>query len=497
MFEPLCRLQSPINMSNFDRRKLKKRVFSRFGSADEKALLVRRASSSDEVIPTVYTLRACEDLLPVVTTSPETMSLIEGSNRHLIQLRIMNCAPGLQKAQLVARHRTAPLAVDHLLPASDELESGGRQHKKLVSIIHVWEDHLCRISKRVVAVPPRSSSLAGSSAGGQDDAGDDAQQAEIRKLQAMPHPRRKKPTLPREAVRLTRLPMSPSSFPYYLHPVPGTTFYFNHVLPSRPAMPELVRLPSPGPSVGRSSEISLKTSAHKPLVALLKSVEKAGLLSIKASHKRKNDIMVTSVNAAHPNQRRAEATDEEPVHEAVRPALEVTDLWKPHLRLSIVRGMGMNTDKLYTSPLMTILNTWLEAQPDAIRSDDPQLIDLTTPTVASLAEVLFQGGARTVDTTKRGELLKKLRKLMEAWYEMKVGDDSFAMRQQAALQPIKGMDVMTILGFKPYGVILNMNEDLRDLFATSLPMISECLLKKGIPKNRFLMEGLTKTQKED
>ena len=141
--------------------------------------------------------------------------------------------------------------------------------------------------------------------------------------------------------------LPPSSFP-----IPATLLYTNYILPSRPAFPTLVLPPSadiPGDSSEFprvDTEITIKTSSHKSLSTFLKAAEKISLLTLKPPQKQQPDILVTSVNAAHPavashtpfvmvkdlelKAAQKAAKEERERESEAKKEMEIKEMWKPH-----------------------------------------------------------------------------------------------------------------------------------------------------------------------
>ena len=159
-----------------------------------------------------------------------------------------------------------------------------------------------------------------------------------------------------QAISTVLASLPPSSFP-----ISSTQFYTNYILPCRPAYPASILLPSCAPqdltreqvlSLINPLDVNIKTSTHKSLTTFLKSAEKAKLLVLKS---QKQDLLVTSVNANHPNvaghithvsvkeaEERAakKARREEREKEGVTEIL-VREMRKPHSgSVPLFKGMG-------------------------------------------------------------------------------------------------------------------------------------------------------------
>uniref|UniRef100_D8QDE9 SUI1 domain-containing protein n=1 Tax=Schizophyllum commune (strain H4-8 / FGSC 9210) TaxID=578458 RepID=D8QDE9_SCHCM len=581
--KPLGHLKTSSALRSSDRRKLKQRVISTFGcsaedgdvlvpegiqsikftthmdapgvaylDADDTPLWFSLGKAGDDLIPTVYTLWKRPELLPFVTTPSQVISILIGG-ADLMRPGVTSYIPGLQKGQLVAVRRliggaspkvSPPLAVGHMALSSDELKE---DHKgKAVLITHTWKDHLWEMGPKTE--PPEDTPLTAPTA----DVGD----ANGSSKEPDATPTLKGPVYtPAEVSQLLHLALvqsiatsPPSSFP-----VPSNTFYASHVLPSRPAFPDLVLPPATSPanldSAALRQEISLKTSSHKSLAAFLKAAEKAGLLTVKATPKQKNDVMVTSVNTTHPDvtthrqfptvreveerEAKREARKEElsAKEEARGSMLEATELWKPHMHtVPLFVDWGLSTSEQYTFPeLKRIFNNWLEAHPEAINPHERAYISLKVPAASSLVAAAYppnkKGTPPAPEFAKREDILRDLIKQMQPWYEVKHANGERVTRKKGTLKPVnvahkirQGRKAATIItGFEPFEMAVNseeMAEDLRKICASATSVapgpnkqlevlvqgkqaktVVEYLVKKGIPKNWIQTEDQTKGKK--
>ncbi|KAL1684705.1 hypothetical protein GGG16DRAFT_67781 [Schizophyllum commune] len=589
--KPLGHLKTSSALRSSDRRKLKQRVVSTFGcsaedgdvlvpegiqsikftthmdapgvaylDADDTPLWFSLGKASDDLIPTVYTLWKRPELLPFVTTPSQVISILIGG-ADLMRPGVTSYIHGLQKGQLVAVRRliggaspkvSPPLAVGHMALSSDELKE---DHKgKAVLITHTWKDHLWEMGPKTE--PPEDILLTAPTADGQADADSDDEAGGPVSNEPAATPERKGPVYtPAEVSQLLHLALvqsiatsPPSSFP-----VPSNTFYANYVLPSRPAFPDLILSPATNSSnldsTALRQEISLKTSSHKSLAAFLKAAEKAGLLAVKATPKQKNDVMVTCVNAAHPevaNHRQFPTVREVEEREAKKEArkeelsakeeargsmLEATELWKSHMHtVPLFVDWGLSTSEQYTFPeLKRIFNNWLEAHPEAINPHERAYICLKVPAASSLVAAAYppnkKGTPPAPEFAKREDILRDLIKQMQPWYEVKHANGERVTRKKGTLKPVnvalkirQGRKAATIItGFEPFEMAVNpeeMAEDLRKMCASATSVapgpnrqlevlvqgkqakaVVEYLVKKGIPKNWIQTEDQTKGKK--
>ena len=164
-----------------------------------------------------------------------------------------------------------------------------------------------------------------------------------------------------QAISTILASLPPSSFP-----ISSTQFYTNYILPFRPAYPASVLLPSSAPpdltkeqilSLVNPLDINIKTSSHKSLTTFLKAAEKATLLTLKSpqKHSQQADLLVTSVNASHPNvaghtkyvtvkaveEKAARIAKKEEGEKNEVNDISIRELWKPHLEtVPLFKGIG-------------------------------------------------------------------------------------------------------------------------------------------------------------
>lgn len=265
---------------------------------------------------------------------------------------------------------------------------------KAVLVLHTWKDHLWEMGQKG-DVPPGAPLSAANQAtegaedgvgGGEEDKGDtkeegvkgEAQEqgeAAAEDTEAAP----KVAYTPQEITDLLTKSLicaivtQLSSLPNASFPIPSSQFYTTCILPSRPAYPSSVLLPSAASSQPQTdaedihidpSEITIKSSTHKSLTTFLKAAEKSSLLTLKSSKPKSGggDVVVTSVNAEHPDvvayakgkpfvtvaeieakkaKRAAREEREERERERSAKEVDVKQLWKPHLgSIALFEDMG-------------------------------------------------------------------------------------------------------------------------------------------------------------
>lgn len=134
-----------------------------------------------------------------------------------------------------------------------------------------------------------------------------------------------------------------SKLPTSAFPLSASQFYTQHILPARPSyIPALANAP---PSY--YSQIDIKHSDHKSLVAFLRMADKDGLLRLKESKgkgKNSGDAQVILVDSTHPEvvahkryktlgelEAKAAKREEKFAAEAAKPyEVQITELYMPH-----------------------------------------------------------------------------------------------------------------------------------------------------------------------
>ncbi len=259
----------------------------------------------------------------------------------------------------------------------DQLHSSTTEKGKAVHVLHTWKDHLWDMgSKKDI---PESTIISTSSAPTIEEDDSEAEEADHEADDATPpHPSPPPepldiaPSVTYNSAEVTELLnkallqaifTSLKSLPTSSFPIPATLLYTNYILPSRPAFPTLVLPPSADIPGGSSefprvdTEITIKTSSHKSLSTFLKAAEKKSLLTLKPPQKQQPDILVTSVNTAHPAvashtpfvmvkdlelkaAQRAAKEERERESEAKK-EIEIKEMWKPHqTSVDLFEAMG-------------------------------------------------------------------------------------------------------------------------------------------------------------
>lgn len=137
-----------------------------------------------------------------------------------------------------------------------------------------------------------------------------------------------------------------SALPSSAFPLPSSTLYSAHILPSRPSF-----VPAPSaPGSEASTPIDIKHSSYKTLTLFLRAVEKDGLLrlkEVKGKGKGKStgaEILVLDVNTAHPDvvshslytsvadmeKKREKKEEREKAEGKMASEVMIHAMWKPH-----------------------------------------------------------------------------------------------------------------------------------------------------------------------
>ncbi|KAG9100249.1 hypothetical protein FRC06_004353 [Ceratobasidium sp. 370] len=236
--------------------------------------------------------------------------------------------PTLSQGQLVAitQYRsTTPLVVGSMALAGAGLEDNTDQRGKAVITLHAMGDALWALGSK--QEPPEGKVEAQPQEGEGAEIAEGMEELEVGEAREHPLPVDEVPAeqgrlpTPQEVeitLRATTLyvlsRLDPSSLP-----MPASTLYSSHILPSRPARPMLPgsstsaqssRAASPGPGASETSTASpaldpkvflshldIKHTPQKKLAPFLKSIEKDGIIKLKDV---RGELLVFSVDAEHP-----------------------------------------------------------------------------------------------------------------------------------------------------------------------------------------------------
>ncbi|KIM41927.1 hypothetical protein M413DRAFT_445131 [Hebeloma cylindrosporum] len=562
--KPLSNLKTSAPLRSSDRRKLKQRIVAAYGLTGEEGdalvpdgilslkfsthinepgvayigpngdpLWFTIGKASEDLIPTVYTLWKKEDLLPFLSTPAAVIPILIGGADLMIP-GVMHCPPSLREHQLVAIRQyvtigdrpalSPPVVIGRMALPSDQLRSPAKEKGKAVLVVHAWKDFLFDMGSKT-DLPPETI-LTTSSAQEHED--DPVERDEEGETATSPPPSEKPPSPTPEPVEaptsvsytagevtellnkalLQVISTTLKSLPSSSFPIPATLLYTNHILPSRPAFPTLVISPASWPehlSSGTDAphidtDITIKTSSHKSLTTFLKAAEKNNLLTLKSPQKQQPDVLVTLVNASHPDviqhtpfvtvkdlelkAAKKTAREEKEKESQSSRELEIKELWKPHQStVELFEGMGGNkSDLLSAVQIRSLLNSYIAAN-NLVNVNDQAYINLDELLYSCLsAKSKGKGKAKDVDSEelskfmKRDELTKTIIAKMQSWHAIRAeGKDP--VTKKGSLAPIQvvmkvrqGRKASTLIsGFEPFLVIdaEEMAEDLRKACAGS------------------------------
>ncbi|KAH9837816.1 eukaryotic translation initiation factor SUI1 family protein [Rhodofomes roseus] len=469
---------------------------------------------SNALIPTVYTLWKCPNLLPFLSTpAPVIPKLVGGAD--LMIPGVVQHSPGLQEDQLVAitqYHREKlghPIAVGRM--AVDELTLERAEENdvkgKAVYVLHTWKDALWEIGASNGQDVPEPRTLEPATNGQreqEEETGGQAQEADgqptANGVAEQPQSVTNEHAVAAEA---SSLPLTPEDVSHYLRdallqalqtslaslpassfPIPASTFWSSYILPARPVYATGRRGPLD------PSKIDVKHSTHKSVKAFLKACAKDGLIKLKDA--KGGDVFVTAVFPKHSDvaehrehrtvkdaelkQQKAEDRErkEREAEEKRKGEIHITELWKPFgTTLSFFVAADKQTSELFTlSDIKTIVNTYI-ASKSLVNAQEQAYINVSQDD-ALLAAVTSKNELG-VEFLKREEVLTRLRDHMQGWYEIRVeGKDP--LRKKGQLKPVQvvmkirqGRKACTLVtGFEPYSLSAeDLAEELRRICASS------------------------------
>ncbi|KAI5999980.1 hypothetical protein EDD15DRAFT_2235943 [Pisolithus albus] len=348
-------------------------------------------------------------------------------------------------------------------------------------------------------------------------------------------------TILRDAV-LQAIRSTVKSLPTASFPIPAGTFYSSYILPYRPAS---FRRPVPGPGDSSSPSgndsgaseyplIDLKHSTYKSLAAFLKILDKQGILTIKDM---KPEPLVMSVNASHSDvlshtpyvslhdiQLKEEKREKREEEEKARvQEMEIKELWKPHTPSGSGRFFsegGFDSSALYTySELKATVIKYITAR-QLVNAHDQSYVNVSQDEVLHDIVAGKNESDESVEFLKREEVVQRLSKRMQNWYEIRAEGREPLLRK-GELKPIsvvaktrQGRRANTLItGFEPFLLEAEtMAEELRRICAGStgvsplpgkaarsevlvqgkqIKAVVDFLLSKGVPKKWIETADLT------
>ncbi len=279
----------------------------------------------------------------------------------------------------VSRIVTPPLAVGRMAVSSEDLKVKSERDEKgkAVLVLHTWKDHLWEMGQKG-DVPPGAPLGTGKAAAEVDENNlEEADQGEnqIKGAGGTTQKGETKLDVEEDAEEPPRITYTPQEVTELLNkslihaivtrlskasfPILSSQFYSTYILPSRPAYPTSILLPSADANSDElhidPSEITIKSSSHKSLHAFLKAAEKSSLLTLKSVKQKSGgaDFSVTSVKSDHPDvityregpryvtvaeieerkaKRAAKEQKAEKERERMQKEVDVRQAWKPHLQ---------------------------------------------------------------------------------------------------------------------------------------------------------------------
>ncbi|KAL0909906.1 hypothetical protein M5K25_020815 [Dendrobium thyrsiflorum] len=216
-------------------------------------------------------------------------------------------------------------------------------------------------------------------------------------------------------------------------PLSGSILWSNHVLACRPA----------------GITLDIKRSSHKKLSKWLQSKSSAGLISAKED-KHKKDIILLSVNRAHPDyisfkpeKRVTEFVDQKPDSSAAdaqqtRSQLEVVEIYKSSAHVNLIfTSVGSDTGKYYTAPEATdVVFRYIEKE-NLTNPMNKAVVVLD----ATLCDALFKGtikkGVMYPTEIQKKDLGATFLNRMQAFH--KVSRDSEVAVRKGSIRPIQIM----------------------------------------------------------
>lgn len=335
---------------------------------------------SDELVPTVYTLRILPDLLPAFWTGSGVVPILLNGADLMIP-GVVHYPESIPESQLVSVRRysrepesgspllSCPFAVGRAALSTNLI--GKQTAGKAVLVLHTWKDALWNMGKTLPDgdLPEVSLNNATSLAeASESNLPVVTEPASTASTSSAPVAQQFKTCSPEEVSELLHASLvraigqlGSDNGPSF--PLPASTFFSSYVLPCRPAYPAAL--------LGRTDdlpvdplEISIKVmfhgvarctvlnnsqaSTHKSLITFLKGAEKDRLLTLKLpqKHSNQNEVLIVSVNRSHPlvheslsfgtiGEAEVKATkraqrEEKQKEEQLAPSIEIIELFKPH-----------------------------------------------------------------------------------------------------------------------------------------------------------------------
>ncbi|KAF8713244.1 Translation initiation factor SUI1, partial [Rhizoctonia solani] len=275
-------------------------------------------------------------------------------------------------------------------------------------------------------------------------------------------------------------------------PLPASTFYSSHILPSRPARPTLPQSNETDEPIDPKtllSHLDIKHTSHKKLAPFLKGFEKDGILKLKDV---RGELLIFLVDTKHPalveaikwgwktvgaEERKEKEREKESTTDGSTKEILVEEVWFSEANTNrFFEACGESAPHYPLSSLRPLLTKYITAH---------NLQHPTNPKFVVLDEVLSRALLRKGENDKefvgRDELVDRLSGNMKGMWRVG-GTGNF---KKLPLHPVnvqtktrQGRKVVTLItGFEPFGIDPEtLSEELRKRCASSTS-VSPCVEK--------------------
>ncbi|KAF8599412.1 hypothetical protein BDV93DRAFT_546886 [Ceratobasidium sp. AG-I] len=489
-----------------------------------------------QLIPTVYTLWKRPSLLPMISTPSAVIPVLVGGADLMIPGVVPSpILPTLSEGQLVAitqYKRSTPLIIGSMAIAGTSLREDEDQKGKAVVTLHAMGDALWALgSKRE---PPDATDEPDAHALAIEKVAEGVEQLDVEDSGAFTprvediserqEPQSRVPT-PQEVettLRATTLYVL-SRLETSLLPMPASTFYSSHILPSRPARPVLpensLALPVPKATPGSSrstsplpdpaeastpssipteldpkvflAHLDIKHTPQKKLAPFLKTIEKDGIIKLKDV---RGELLIFSADIAHPaliEARKwgwktvgAEKEREAEINAAAggsglgqKKEVTVEEVWFPEASTTgFFEACGESAQHYTLSDLRTLLNQYVTSH-NLQHPANPKYVVLDEV----LSRPLLRKGEDPKEFVERAEMVERLTGNMRGMWRI----NETGGFKKSPLPPIvittkarQGRKVVTLItGIEPFAISAEeLAEDLRKRCASSTS-VSPCAEK--------------------
>ncbi|CAE6427377.1 unnamed protein product [Rhizoctonia solani] len=414
--------------------------------------------------------------------------------------------PSLAQGQLVSvtQYRSAtPLVVGSMAINGSELKDDDDQKGKAVITLHATHDALWAMGSKqeppegkqpeAVALTPDvvdgvTEIVKGVNLDGQTEQGESPTVGEAASPERAPTAQ-EIDTVLRSTALYALARVDASSLP-----LPASTFYSSHVLPSRPARPILPQTNETDQPIDPKlfiSHLDIKHTSHKKLATFLKTFEKDGILKLKDV---RGELLVFSIDAKHPalaeagkwgwkttgseerSKKERESSEENGTNGTAKEII-VEEVWFPEASTEgFFEVCGQSAPHYTLSSLRPLLTKYITTH---------NLQHPTNPKFVVLDDVLLRALLRKGEDEKefigRDELVDRLSGNMKGMWRVG-GTGAF---KKLPLHPVnvqtktrQGRKVVTLTtGLEPFGIDPEvLSEELRKRCASSTS-VSPCVEK--------------------